>query len=289
MSQPTIAVTGASGFIGGHVARTLADAGLTMRLVVRNPDKAPKLAGADVAVAAFGDQSDVERALRGIQTVLMVSAAESATRLAEHKAFIDGAAAAGVRHIVYTSFMSAAPDAVFTLARDHFATEEHLKESGMAWTFLRDNFYLDFMSLMVGDDGVIRGPAGDGRAALVSRRDVAAAAAVILQNPDVHAGRSYELTGPEALSMPEVAAILSAGLGRSITSHNESVTEAYESRKAWDAPQWQYDAWVSTYTAIASGVMERVSGAVEEITGRPPLSLAEFLTGSGTRRGHPAG
>lgn len=278
MTLPYIAVTGATGFIGGHTARTLAAAGLPQRLIVRDPARAPKLPLADVAVAAFGDRSGVEHALEGIDTVLMVSAAESATRLDEHKAFIDGAVAAGVRHIVYTSFVAAAPDALFTLARDHFATEEHLRASGMAWTFLRDNFYLDFMPMMVGDDGVIRGPAGTGKAAVVSRRDVAAAAAAILQDPAAHAGRTYQLTGPEALTMAEVAAILSAGLKRDISFHNETVSEAYESRKAWDAPQWQYDAWVSTYTAIGSGAMAQLSTSVEELTGHKPQSLAEFLT-----------
>ncbi|PYI39300.1 NAD(P)-dependent oxidoreductase [Arthrobacter psychrolactophilus] len=277
MTLPRIAVTGATGFIGGHTAQTLADAGLPQRLIVRNPERAPHLPLAEVAVAAFGDRSGVEHALKGIDTVLMVSAAESATRREEHMAFIDGAAAAGVRHIVYTSFVAAAPDAVFTLAHDHFATEEHLRSSGMAWTILRDNFYLDFMPMMVGDDGVIRGPAGNGRAALVSRRDVAAAAAAILQDPATHAGRTYELTGPEALTMTDIAATLSAGLQRSISFHNETVAEAYESRKAWDAPQWQYDAWVSTYTAIGSGAMEQLSTSVEELTCRRPQSLAEFL------------
>ncbi|PYI69035.1 NAD(P)-dependent oxidoreductase [Arthrobacter livingstonensis] len=277
MSQPAIAITGATGFIGGRVARALAGAGLPLHLVVRNRDKAPTLPRAEVAVAAFGDRSAVEHALNGIHTMLMVSAAESATRLAGHKAFIDVAAAAGVRHVVYTSLMAAAPDAVFTLARDHFATEEHLRASGMAWTFLRDNFYLDFMPVMVGDDGVIRGPAGSGRAALVSRRDVAAAAAAILRNPSSHAGRSYDLTGPEALCMAEVASTLSTGLGLDITFHDETIPEAYESRRVWDAPQWQYDAWVSTYMAIASGAMSRVSTSVEDITGRAPQSLADFL------------
>ena len=278
MTPPNIAVTGATGFVGGRVARILADAGVAQRLVVRNPARAPKLPASDVATAAFGDRPGVEHALQGIQTVLMVSAAESATRLAEHKAFIDGAAAAGVNHVVYTSFMGAAPDAIFTLARDHFATEEYLKASGMAWTFLRDNFYLDFMPMMVGDDGVIRGPAGNGRAALISRRDVAEVAAAVLLEPHSHAGRSYDLTGPEALSMTEVAATLSGGQGRNIAFHDETIPEAYESRKAWDAPQWQYDAWVSTYTAIASGAMAGVSTSVEDITGRPPQSLAEFLS-----------
>lgn len=280
MNQPTIAVTGATGFVGGHAARALADAGVPVRLVVRDPAKSPKLPNAEVAVAAFGDRSAVEHALRGIHTVLMVSAQENNTRLAEHKSFIDGAAAAGVRHVVYTSLVSAAPDAIFTLARDHFATEEHLRASGMAWTFLRDNLYQDFMPLMVGDDGVIRGPAGSGRAALVSRRDVAASAAVVLQDAGAHAGRTYELTGPEALTTEEVADILSAGLGRAVTFHNETVAEAYESRKAWDAPPWQYDAWVSTYLAVAAGELERVSPSVEELTGRPPRSLAEFLAAS---------
>ncbi len=278
MTPPNIAVTGATGFVGGRVARILADAGVAQRLVVRNPARAPKLPASDVATAAFGDRPGVEHALQGIQTVLMVSAAESATRLAEHKAFIDGAAAAGVNHVVYTSFMGAAPDAIFTLARDHFATEEYLKASGMAWTFLRDNFYLDFMPMMVGDDGVIRGPAGNGRAALISRRDVAEVAAAVLLDPHSYAGRSYDLTGPEALSMTEVAATLSGGQGRNIAFHDETIPEAYESPKAWDAPQWQYDAWVSTYTAIASGAMAGVSTSVEDITGRPPQSLAEFLS-----------
>lgn len=223
MTLPYIAVTGATGFIGGHTARTLAAVGLPQRLIVRDPARAPKLPLADVAVAAFGDRSGVEHALEGIDT------------------------------------------------------EEHLRASGMAWTFLRDNFYLDFMPMMVGDDGVIRGPAGNGRAALVSRRDVAAAAGAILQDPAAHAGRTYELTGPEALTMAEIAAILSAGLQRSISFHNETVEEAYDSRKAWDAPQWQYDAWVSTYTSIESGAMAKLSTSVEELTGRKPQSLAESL------------
>ncbi len=206
----------------------------------------------------------------------MVSAAESATRLADHKAFIDSAAA-GMRHVVYTSFVAAAPDAVFTPARDHFATEEHLRASGMAWTFLRDNFYLDFMPMMVGDDGVIRRPAGTGRAALVSRRDEAAVAAGILADPGAHAEQTHELTGPEALTMAETAGILSSGLGRNISFRNETIADAYESRTAWDAPQWPYDAWVSSYPSIAPGAMAYLSPSVGDITERAPRTLAEFL------------
>ena len=140
----------------------------------------------------------------------MVSGVGVADRLAQHRAFVDAAVAAGVAHLVYTSFFGAAPDCTFTLGRDHYATEEHIRASGMAFTFLRDNFYVDFLPAMVGEDGVIRGPAGDGRVAAVAQDDVADAAVAVLLDPAAHAGATYALTGPEALSLDEVAAILTA-------------------------------------------------------------------------------
>lgn len=207
----------------------------------------------------------------------MVSAAESADRLGQHRAFVDAAAAAGVEHVVYTSFYGAAPDATFTLARDHWATEQHLRASGTAFTFLRDNFYLDFLPDLVGEDGVIRGPAGAGRVAAVTRDDIAASAVAVLLDPQRYAGATLDLTGPEALTFTEVAAILGERTGREVSYHAETVEEAYASRRRWEAPQWQYDAWVSTYTAIAHGEMAGVTDHVERLTGRAPTGLAAFL------------
>ena len=185
-----------------------------------------------------------------------------------------------MRHIVYTSFVGAGPDAVFTLARDHGATEEHIRASGMAFTFLRDNFYIDFMEALVGEDGVIRGPAGDGRCAVVARRDVARSAAAVLVDASAHAGATYDLSGPEALSMADVARVVGEVRGREVRFHDESLDEAYASRAGYGAPDWQVDAWVSTYTAIASGSMAAVSDAVERLTGESPLSLTAFLRAS---------
>lgn len=276
-TRPTLAVTGSTGVVGGHVARLLADQGMPQRLLARTPSAAPVLPGAAVVEFGYRDDELTARALAGVRVLFMVSAAESADRLQQHRAFVDAAARAGVEHVVYTSFIGAAPDAVFTLARDHFATEQHLRESGMAWTFLRDNFYADFMPMLVGEDGVIRGPAGDGRAAIVARIDVARVAAAVLQAPSVHAGRSYDITGPEALDFSEIAAIVGAHEGRPVTFHDETVEEAYESRRVWAAPDWQVDAWVSTYTSIGSGAMAAVSRDVETITGTPPLTLEELL------------
>jgi uncharacterized protein YbjT (DUF2867 family) len=227
---------------------------------------------------SYGDHAAVSEALSGVDLLFMVSASESADRLDQHRTFIDAAAGAGVGHIIYTSFVGAAPDAVFTLARDHYFTEESIKASGMAFTFLRDNFYIDFLSGLPGEDGVIRGPAGDGRVAAVARADVARVAAAVLRDPDRHRGTTYDLTGPEALDFSTIADILGAHSGMSIKYHDETIAEAYESRKKWDAPAWQYDAWVSTYAAIAIGTLAAITDHVETITGRHPMTLAEYVS-----------
>jgi uncharacterized protein YbjT (DUF2867 family) len=277
MAQPPIAVTGATGHVGGRVARRLAEAGHAQLLLVRDPARAPKVPAATVAKAGFADHDAVRRALDGIPTVLMVSASESPDRVDQHRAFVDAAAAAGVAHLVYLSFVGAAPNATFTLARDHWATERHVEASGLEFTFLRDNLYADYLPAMVGDDDVLRGPAGNGRLAAVARDDVADAATAVLTDPDAHAGRTYDLTGPAALTFHEIADVLSAATGRTITYHPETVDEAYRSRAGYGAPDWQLDAWVSTYTAVANGELSEVGDAVPTLTGHPATSLADLL------------
>jgi NAD(P)H dehydrogenase (quinone) len=283
MSQvpPRIAVTGATGHVGGRVARALADAGTPQCLVVRSAQRAPRLPGATVVEAAYGDADAVRAALDGVDVLLLVSASESADRLEQHRTAVDAAVEAGVRHVVYTSFVGAGPDATFTLARDHGATEQHLRSSGVAFTFLRDSLYLDFLPALVGDDGVIRGPAGDGVIGAVARDDVARAATAVLTDPGAHAGRTYHLTGREALSLHDVARLVATTTGRPTRYHPEGVQEAYASRARYGAPAWQVDAWVSTYTAIARGELALVTDDVARLTGRPPATLAEHLAMSG--------
>jgi NAD(P)H dehydrogenase (quinone) len=169
-----------------------------------------------------------------------------------------------------------APKATF--GRDHWHTEQRIKASGLRHTFLRDNLYIDFLPLMVGADGVLRGPAGDGRVAAVARDDIAdVAVAVLLEAGDGHDGRTYDVAGPTALTMAEVAEELSRAAGRPIAYHAETVEEAYASRASYGAPDWQVDGWVTTYVAIANGDLEAVSGDVAAVAGHPPMSLAEFL------------
>jgi uncharacterized protein YbjT (DUF2867 family) len=130
---------------------------------------------------------------------------------------------------------------------------------------------------MIGEDGAIRGPADDGRVAAVAQDDIAEAATAVLLSPAAHAGRTYELTGPQALTLAEAADILTTALGREVRFVDETLEEAYASRASYGAPPWQVDAWVTTYTAIAAGELAAVSGHVEQLTGHPATSLAQLL------------
>ena len=285
-----VAVTGATGGLGGRVARRLAGRGVAQRLVVRDAARAPELDGAEVAEATYGDSEAMRRALDGVATLLLVSASEAADRVRLHTTAVDAAVAAGVERVVYTSFFGAAPDCTFTFGRDHWHTEEALKASGLRATFLRDNLYIDFLPLMAGADGVIRGPAGDGRVAAVTRDDIAdVAVAVLTEGGDRHDGRSYDMTGPEALTMGEVAERLSRFAGRTIAYHAETLEEAYASRASYGAPAWEVDGWVTTYVAIANGDLEAVSDDVATLAGHSPTALAEFLRDNPDSYRHLAG
>src|ERR687890_1387965 len=145
MSDRSIAVTGATGVLGGRVAERLGGTdGIRLRLVVRDASRAPDLPGAEVVEqpGGYADGAGLAAALAGVHTLFLVSAAEAEDRLAQHLTAVDAAAAAGVERVVYTSFLGASPDATFTLARTHAATEAAIRATGMRFTFLRSSMYL---------------------------------------------------------------------------------------------------------------------------------------------------
>jgi uncharacterized protein YbjT (DUF2867 family) len=265
-----IGVTGATGRVGGRVARLLSERGVEQRLLVRSAAKAPQLPGATVAESSF----DAPAGLDGIETLLMVSAAEHPDRVGQHVGFLDAAAAAGVQRVVYTSFLNAAPDATFTLARDHWVTEQKVLSLGLPHVFLRDSLYADFLPLMRGEDGAIRGPAGSGRFAPVAIDDVAEAAVAALLD-DAIAGR-FDLTGPALQTMAEVAAVLSDH-GLPTTFVDETEEEAYASRSSYGAPEFEVRGWVTSYLSIRDGSLATVSDGVQRLTGHAPRSLADLL------------
>ena len=169
----TVAVTGSTGELGGRVARRLAKLEHEQRLVVRDPARAPDLPGAHIRqTAGYHDGPRCARRSRG-DDLLLVPAAEAPDRVQQHLTAVDAARDAGVERIVYVSFVNAAPDATFTLARHHWATEEHIRSAGVPFTFVRMSMYMDFIPLFAGEDGVIRGPAAEagwGRSCATTRR-----------------------------------------------------------------------------------------------------------------------
>jgi NAD(P)H dehydrogenase (quinone) len=272
-----IGVTGSTGVVGGAVARGLAAAGLPIRLIVRDASRAPQLPGAVVATATYGDRAAMETALVGVHTLFLVSATEDANRVALHTSAVDAAVAAGVERIVYLSFYDAGPDSTFTFARDHWHTEQHIRGSEVSFVFLRDNLYLDVLPLMFSAEGVAAGPAENGRFAGVARDDVADVAVTVLLDPSAHEGRTYDLTGPEAISLADVVAAVAAVSGRALSYRPETIEEAYASRAHYGAPRFEVDGWVSTYVAIAKGELERVTEDVPQLTGHPATGFADVL------------
>jgi len=278
MSQlPRLAVTGSTGAVGGRVARRLANAGVEQRLLVRDPDDAPVLEGAvPVEVSDYGDVDGMRSALEGVETLFLVSFRETEDRLDRHFRAVDGVAAAGVDRIVYLSFLEASPDSTFVLGRQHYATEQHIRESGLAFTFLRSSFYADFVPFFTGEDGVIRAPAGNGKVSWISRDDIADTVVAALRT-DAWTGHALENTGPAALDFYETADILSRVTQGEISYVEESETEAWESRRSTGAPDWEINGWVSSYLAVANGELSTVSDTVEMLTDRPPVDLESFL------------
>jgi len=253
------------------------------------------------------------QALTGVETLFLVSAHDRLgiihrammngepvpdyDRVHEHIAAVAAAAAVGVERIVYLSFMSPAPDATFILARDHFYTEEYIRSTGLAFTFLRQCLYMDRVPQHAARSDVIRAPAGNGRAAWVSRDDVAESAVSVLTTTG-HDGKAYDITGPEALGMAEVAERLTAALGRRIvyeaqtphevrvfrnTSRLEEMEAARRARTGRGLSDEEVEIWISHYLQIATGEASQVSEAVPMLCGRPAESLAEYL------RKHPQG
>ena len=275
--MPKIAVTGVTGNLGGMVARLCKKNKIEVRNLARNVEKAEKLGFYNVFKSSYDKSADTVKSLEGIEVLFMVSGSENPNRVQQHKDFIDAAKVAGISHVIYLSFYNASKNSIFTLGRDHYATEEYIKENGFKYTFLRDNFYADFFVDLCREYGEIKGPAGNGKVSAVVRSDVSEVTAKILENPGKWENQTLNMTGPEELSMTEIVKAVSEYFGKEIKYIEETMEEAYESRKIWKAEQWEYDSWVSTYTAISENEQSGISNDIEKVLGRKATSLVEYL------------
>ena len=272
-----ILLTGATGQVGRRVAELLSDEGYTLRLMVRDLGRAPRLPGAEVVLGDYSDQEALDRAFAGVEVAFVVSGyAAPGERARLHKGAFDAAARAGVRHLVYLSFQGASPTSLFPMSRDHFESEQYLRASGVPYTALRDSFYLDLVPEMFGAAGVMRGPGGDGRVAWVAREDAARVVAAALADPG-ESSAVYDVTGPESLTMAETAERLSGVAGRDLLYEQESPEDGRVWRSRLGAPDWEVETWLGSYQAIAAGEVAGLSDTVARFTGRPPQRLEQYF------------
>ena len=271
-----IVVTGATGHVGRLVAQELAQLELPMRLVVRDPARAPQIAGTEVVAADYGDPASLAEALRPGDRVFMVSLHESPERRVPlHRSFIEAAARAGVAQVVYLSFCNAGPDAIFLHARTHGATEAMLADAGVPFTAVRNTMYADDMAGWFDRDDVAREPAGDARMSFSWRPELARVVARVLTE-DGHEGRVYDIVTPESVSLGELAAIASRATGREFRYEPATDADWVDRWTAAGQTGWHLDVGLSVYAALRAGELDVVTGDYEAVTGEKPATIEQL-------------
>jgi NAD(P)H dehydrogenase (quinone) len=291
-----IVITGASGQYGRAATERLIAQGRAkdLILITRSPTKlADRTAqGCDVRYGDFDMPETLASAVQGADIMMLISGTRVGARVVQHQAAIDAAAAAGVMHIVYTSFIGIHPDNPALVTRDHAETEALIRASGCDWTMLRDAQYADAMIINSGPNfiraGEWRSSSGDGRAAMVWRDDCVACAVAVLTGAG-HAGKIYNITGPDRQTFAEVCAMMASITGRAIDYVETDDDGMYAMFDAMGIPRepvddqvvsgipWNSDDMVTFEAAIRSGWLDVTSDDVEKLTGYKPRSVRQMI------------
>ena len=270
-------VTGATGTIGRDLIKILSENGVPVRAGVRDQAKARKQFGANIALATFDfeDAASFPDSLKDVEKVFLLPP-PIPNQVAVTNAFIDATKRAGVRHIVKLSVIGADTESPFAFGKWHAASDQHVRESGLAFTFLRPNSFMqNFINYFPPRDGAIYLPWGNGRASFVDTRDIAALAAEALTS-DGHDGKTYTLTGPAALGIAEVASILAEVTGREINYVDVPESAARDGMLQAGLPQWQVDALMELHAANKQNHWSAVTSDIERVTGKSATSFGQF-------------
>lgn len=284
--QPTLLVTGASGHLGRRVVELLLESQAgTIIATTRTPEKLADFSkrGVIVRQADFENPDSLIEAFTGADRLLLISTdalGVAGQRLNQHRNAVKAAEQAGVSHIVYTSLINPGPDSPVLLAPDHYGTEAALSESKMGWTVLRENIYAEVLLgslLQAVQLGGLFNAAADGKAAYITREDCARAAAAALA-ASFEGRRTLDITGPEALSQTEVVALANSISGNQLGYVPLELEALIQNMVDAGLPRPLAETFASFDTAVAQGKFSEVTASVEELTGRKPISVAEFLT-----------
>ena len=279
-----ILVTGAAGHLGRRIVELLLD-GKPGHIIAATRDTA-KLAdfaarGAETRRADFDDAASLDAAFAGVDRLLIISTdalGEDGKRLKQHLVAIEAAKRAGVKHIVYTSMPN--PDnSHVTFAPDHLGSENAVKASGIPYTILRNAWYMENLAMALPPalaSGHWYTSSGDGKNGYIAREDCARSAAAVLANPPVN--QTFTLTGPEAVTTAEIAALASEVFAKPLTVINVTDEQLAGGMKAAGVPEFLIPMLVSFDTTTRAGEFDVRTGDVEQLTGRKPQNLGDYLT-----------
>ena len=276
-----ILVIGATGNIGKDVVAGLRAKGEQVRAMVRDPEKAKAAGepGVEYVAGDLGKPESVAAALQGIEKAFLLSP-ENPDMPELHAKFAAAAKDAGVSHIVRLSILPANPDAPLPLVKWHGEADRSVMESGVPYTILRASYFMQNTlggAATVASNGTLYSAMGEGKVAHIDARDVADVAVAVLTS-EGHEGQSYLLTGPEALTMTEVAGRLSTALGKTIEYVNLPPDEAKARLVAAGTLDWRADAWVKLAGMIGLGIASMVTPTVKDVLGREPRNIEQFAS-----------
>lgn len=282
-----ILITGATGNLGGIVIESLLKktAANNIAVMLRNDKNAAAFSskGIDVRIGDYNDIAAMSSAFKGIDKLYFVSGPDLEARLIQHQNVVAAAIEAKVTHIVYTSFSrkdGSEHHPLHTLAQGHIIAEKAIKDSGITYTILLNNYYMEVIPLFVGENilasKTIFFPASQGKSGFIARKDIAELSAEILTTSG-HENKIYEASGEQAYSFEEVAQILSEVTGTVINYISPSEDDFEKALKEYGVPQYGIELSVLSARAIVEGEFEKTSTTFQRITGREPITLPDFL------------
>jgi len=270
-----ILITGATGMIGGKIVASLLAEGRACRILTRKPEKAAQFdPRVERAIGDLDDPETLSAALAGVDRIFLVT---SNTR--QDEAVIAVGRRRGLKHIVKLSTQEAGWTPVRGHGHWHHERQVLIQESGLEWTFLQPCMFMSATlawAPSIRQSGIVRYPGGAGLLAPIDPADIAAVAARALTEPG-HAGKSYELTGPELLSVADMAKSIGTALGRSISYEDQTESDFIEDALAMGFPKYLAEGLAETFALIRGGDFAHLTDAVKKVTGREPRSYVQWL------------
>jgi uncharacterized protein YbjT (DUF2867 family) len=280
----TILVTGATGTVGSEVVKQLSRDALNYNLKagvhsIENVDRVEQYDRVKAVQIDYDKQEGLEAAFKDVDKLFLLT--HPSPKTVEHESnLIAEAKKSGIKHIVKQSIMLADPKADVEAMRLHRQTEKMIEGSGIPYTFLRPNEFMqgfiNFQGTTIKSNNAFYVPAEDAKVSFVDARDIAAVAVKALVDGDRHYNKTYMITGPEALSYHQTAEILSNATGKKIDYVNITEEETREALKETSMNDWLIKTILDLYTLYRKGYASEVSSAVEEVTGRKATPFVEF-------------